>query len=346
MRQLPAERAKALNTCWWTCSSNINQNKCFIPILKNSEFADSRLNACQHRFAIPFANRRLTVVLPTKKLLVGLTCLLLAAATRIILSPVQQIEATVNLRTWILYGSISEHIHAISACIFLVLSACAIAAKKASKAHRLFGKLSVTTLIVACISASILLAYLAIQDTGNMYNSLIARNENMSIFLMLLLTGVYGGLAGYRWAAFSHDKHDIDIIFGLIAISISLLGIAMTPLVAFIAPLNTLNDAGFPLTPFMAGLLLICQSLLMLFFGVDDLSSFHSGQISYPQRIKKHVYRVMTAAGAAVTAVFIVHLGPLIAHNSNLLWSLYIIPPTGFAVLSLFVMSKYQISRG
>ena len=82
---------------------------------------------------------------------------------------------------------------------------------------------------------------------------------------MLLLTGVYGGLAGYRWAAFSQEKHDIDIIFGLIAISISLLGIAMTPLVAFIAPLNTLNDAGFPLTPFMAGLLLICQSLLMLF---------------------------------------------------------------------------------
>ena len=99
----------------------------------------------------------LVMVPPTRNLLVGLLCLSLAAATRLVLSPVQQIEATVNLRTWILYGSISEHIHAIAACIFLVLSVCAIVAKKASRAHRLFGKLSIATLIIACISAAILL---------------------------------------------------------------------------------------------------------------------------------------------------------------------------------------------
>ena len=314
--------------------------------LKNIEIADSRLNACQHINVIPLTSPRAHDLAANKEVLVGLTCLLLAAATRIILSPVQQIKATVNLQTWILYGSISEHIHAISACIFLVLSVGAIASIKGSKVHRLFRKLSIITLIVACISASILLAYLAIQDTGNMYNSLTSRNENMSIFLILLLTGVYGGLGGYRWAAFTQNKHDIDIVLGLIALSIALLGIAMTPLVAFIAPLNTLNDAGFPLTPFMAGLLLISQSFLMLLFGIYDLNSFHSGQISYPQRVSKHAYRVMTASGAAVTAVFIVHLGPLIAHNSNFLWILYIIPPTGFAALSLFVMSKYRISRG
>jgi len=67
--------------------------------LKNIELADLRLNARRHGFAPPLGTRRLTVVLPTKKLLVGLKCLLIAAVTRIILSPVQQIEATVNLQT-------------------------------------------------------------------------------------------------------------------------------------------------------------------------------------------------------------------------------------------------------
>ena len=296
------------------------------------------------RVVIIILSSGLVMVPPTRNLLVGLLCLSLAAATRLVLSPVQQIEATVNLRTWILYGSISEHIHAIAACIFLVLSVCAIVAKKASSAHRLFGKLSIATLIIACISAAILLGYLAIQDAGNMYNSLVARNENMAIFLMLLLVGIYGGLAGYRWTAFSQSKHDIDTVFGLIAISVSLLGVVMTPLVTFIEPLNTLNDAGFPLTPFMAGLLLIAQSFLMLLFGIDDFYSFYSGRVSRSQRIAKHVYRVMTASGAAVTAVFIVHLGPVIANNDKLLWTLYIVPPTGFALLSVFILLRYRIS--
>ena len=128
-------------------------------------------------------------------------------------------------------------------------------------------------------------------------------------------------------------------------ITISLLGIAMAPLVAFINPLNTTNDTGFPLTPFMAGFLLISQSILMLLFGIDDLHSFHSGQISYQQRIAKHVYRVMTAAGAAVTAVFIVHLGPAFADNDQLLWALYIIPPTIFALLTSFILSKHRLSK-
>ena len=286
----------------------------------------------------------LIMVRSTRNLLVGFLCLSAAAATRLVLSPVQPIEATVNLRTWILYGSISEHIHAIAACIFLVLSVCAIVAKKASKAHRLFGKLSIATLLVACVSAAVLLGYLAIQDTGNMYNTILARNENMAIFLMLLLVGIYGGLAGYRWTAFSQSRHDIDAFFGLIAIAVSLLGIVMTPLVTFFAPLNTMNDAGFPLTPFMAGLLLVAQSFLMLFFGIDDFNSFFSGHVSRTQRIAKHAYRVMTASGAAVTAVFIVHLGPLIARNPDLLWTLYIIPPTGFALLSLLLLSRYRLS--
>ena len=98
-------------------------------------------------------------------LFIGLCCLALAAALRLILSPVQRIEATVNLQTWILYGSISEHIHAIAACVFLVLSIGSIVARKASKSHRLFGKLAILSLVIACISAAVLLGYLAIQDT-------------------------------------------------------------------------------------------------------------------------------------------------------------------------------------
>ncbi len=288
---------------------------------------------------------KITMIPPIRTLIIGLLCLSLAIATRLVLSPVQQIEATVDLQTWIFYGSTSEHIHAITACIFLVLSTCAIIAKKTSKAHRLFGKLAITTLLITCVSAAVLLGYLAIQSSGNMFNSIVARNENMAIFLMLLSTGIYGGLAGYRWTAFSQSKHDIDVAFGFMAITISLLGIAMAPLVAFINPLNTTNDTGFPLTPFMAGFLLISQSVLMLSFGIDDLHSFHSGQISYQQRIAKHVYRVMTAAGAAVTAVFIVHLGPAFADNDQLLWALYIIPPTIFALLTSFILSKHRLSK-
>lgn len=277
--------------------------------------------------------------------LIGLCCLILAAALRLILSPVQRIEATVNLQTWILYGSISEHIHAVAACVFLVLSIGAMVARKASKAHRLFGKLAIFSLVVACISAAVLLGYLAIQDTGYMYHSLVARNENMALFLMLLSTGIYGGLSGYRWSAFSQSKHDIDLVFGLMAITVSLFGIVMAPLIAFVDPLNTLNDSGFPLTPFMAGSLLIAQSFLLVLLGVDDLHSFRLGQVSHSQRITKHVCRVMTAAGAAVTAVFIVHLGPVLMTNNQLLWTLYVIPPTAFALLTAFLLSRYRLAQ-
>jgi hypothetical protein len=265
-------------------------------------------------------------------------------ATRILLAPVQSIRSNLDSLTWFRHSEVSEHVHAVSACIFFALAMGAVLAKKGSESHRLFGKIAIGALLIACLSASALLLLISIEAPGNSYHSIVMINENSGILLLLLMSGLYGGLSGYRWAALAQDKLDLDWAFGVFALMTALLGFALFPVVAFMKPLTSSN-IGFPLTPLAAGVMLIGQSTLMLYFAVNDFQGCNQDVKSPSDRLDRHAFRVMLAAGAGFTAIFIVHLGPLIATNAALVPLLYIVPPGFFGAFTLLLRQRFQASR-
>ena len=268
---------------------------------------------------------------------------LLILGTRLILAPVQEVKAGVDIATWLRLTQISEHIHALSACIFVALSAGAIITKKGSENHKIYGKIGILILFLALLSAAVLLIYLAIEDPFGSYASRAMIYENSSILFTLLLTGSYGGITGYRWAAFPQPKLDLDLVCGGYAILGSIFSIALIPFAVFIDPI-TAGNAGFPLTPFTAGLLLSGQSALLGYFGYDDIRGFFGKNTSKTERVIKHSYRTMITVGAAFTAIGIVHLGPIFIHYPNLVWLLYFAPPSAIAVLTIYLKVNYMTS--
>ena len=265
---------------------------------------------------------------------------LLILGVRLILAPVQQVKTGVDIATWLRLTQISEHIHALSACIFIALSVGAIITRKGSENHKTYGKLGILALLLGLLSAAALLIYLSIEDPSGAYASEVMVYENNSILFTLLLTGLYGGMTGYRWAALPQPKLDLDLVSGGYAILGSIFSIALIPFVVIIDPI-TLGNVGFPLTPFTAGLLLAGQSALLGYFGYDDINSFYGKKAGKTERVIKHTYRIMITVGAAVTAVGIVHLGPVLIHNPNLVWLLYFLPPTIIAALTICLKVNY-----
>ena len=265
-------------------------------------------------------------------------------AIRILIAPVQSIRSNLDSLSWFRHGAISEHVHAVSACVFFALAMGAILAKKGSESHRLFGKIAVGALLIACISASALLLLISIEAPGNRYHSIVMINENSGILLLLLMSGFYGGISGYRWAALAQDKLDLDWASGVFALITAMLGFALFPVVAFMKPLTSSN-IGFPLTPFAAGVMLIGQSTLMLYFAVNDFQGCNQDVKSPGDKLDRHAFRVMLAAGAGFTAIFIVHLGPLVATNEALVPLLYIVPPAIFGAFTLLIRERFKAGR-
>ena len=247
--------------------------------------------------------------------------------------------------SWFRIGNVSEHVHAVSACMSFVLVIGAILARKGSESHRLFGKIALGILLVMCISAAALLLLISIEAPGNIYHSVVMINENSIILLLLLMSVFYGGMSGYRWVALAQDKLDLDWAFGVFALMISLLSFAMFPVVTFIKPLISAN-IGFPMTPVAAGIMLISQAILMLYFAVNDFQGCNQDVKSQSERLDRHVFRVMLAAGASFTAIFIIHLGPLIATNKVLVPLLYIVPPAIFSAFTLLMRQGFKASQG
>jgi len=267
-------------------------------------------------------------------------------ATRLLLAPMQSIRGSnLDSLSWFRIGNVSEHVHAVSACMFFALAIGAILARKGSESHRLFGKIALGILLVMCISAAALLLLISIEAPGNIYHSVVMINENSIILLLLLMSVFYGGMSGYRWVALAQDKLDLDWAFGVFALMISLLSFAMFPVVTFIKPLISAN-IGFPMTPVAAGIMLISQAILMLYFAVNDFQGCNQDVKSQSDRLDRHVFRVMLAAGSSFTAIFIIHLGPLIATNKTLVPLLYIVPPAIFFAYTLLMRQGFKASQG
>jgi len=267
-------------------------------------------------------------------------------ATRLLLAPIQSIRgASLDSLSWFRIGNVSEHVHAVSACMFFALAIGAILARKGSESHRLFGKIALSILLVMCFSAAALLLLISIEAPSNIYHSVAMINDNSIILLLLLMSVFYGGISGYRWVALAQDKLDLDWAFGVFALMISLLSFAMFPVVAYIHPLTS-ADKGFPMTPVAAGLLLIIQAVSMLYFAVNDLQGCKQDVKSQSDRLDRHVFRVMLAVGASFTAIVIIHLGPLIATNKALVPLLYIVPPAIFVAFTLLMRQGFKTSHG
>lgn len=269
---------------------------------------------------------------------------LLILGVRLILAPVQEVQAGVDIAAWLRFTQISEHIHALSACIFLALSVGAIITRKGSENHKIYGKLGFLTLLLGLLSAAALLIYLTIEDpSGGIYTSRVMIYENNSILFTLLISGSYGGITGYRWAALPQPKLDLDLVSGGCAILGSIFSIALIPFVVILDPI-TAGNVGFPLTPFTAGLLLAGQGALLGYFGYDDISGFYGKKAGKTERVIKHTYRIMIAVGAAFTAIGIVHLGPVFINYPNLVWLLYFVPPSIIVALTISLKINYITS--
>ena len=279
-----------------------------------------------------------------KKLIAIIAILgLLILGIRLILAPVQEVQAGVDIAAWLKFSQISEHIHALSACTFLALSVGAIITRKGSENHKIYGKLGLLALLLGLLSSAILLIDLTIEDPSGVYTSRVMINENNSILFTLLITGSYGGMTGYRWAALPQPKLDLDLVSGGFAILGSIFSIALIPFVVILDPI-TAGDVGFPLTPFSAGLLLAGESVLLGTFGYNDISGFYGKKASKTERVIKHAYRTMITVGAAFAAISIVHLGPVFVNYPNLVWLLYFVPPSIIVALTIYLKVNYIAS--
>lgn len=281
--------------------------------------------------------RRGMLTKPRHAFVLTLVVIIVTLATRLIWVPIQKIRSGVDINAWIHMAETSEHVHALSACVFAVLAVGAIVHRKGGKPHRLFGKTSILALFFAIISAAILLVYVSIENnSAGIYTNRTAIYENNAILLTLLLAGAYGGFTGYRWAVLHQLKLDVDLACGWAAILSSLLSICLVPIVTIVDPISTTN-AGFPLTPVTAGFLLAGQGALLGYFGYDDLRFYYSVKQNESERITKHTYRIMTTVGAALTAIGIVHLGPIALLFPNMTWLLYTVPPSLIFALTLLL---------
>lgn len=279
-----------------------------------------------------------------KKLIAIIAILgLLILGIRLILAPVQEVPAGVDIAAWLKFSQISEHIHALSACTFSALSVGAIITRKGSENHKIYGKLGLLALLLGLLSSAILLIDLTIEDPSEAFTSRVMINENNSILFTLLITGSYGGITGYRWAALPQPKLDLDLVSGGFAILGSIFSIALIPFVVILDPI-TAGNAGFPLTPFSAGLLLAGESVLLGTFGYNDINGFYGKKAGKTERVIKHAYRTMITVGAAFAAISIVHLGPVFVNYPNLVWLLYFVPPSIIVALTIYLKVNYIAS--
>ena len=265
---------------------------------------------------------------------------------RLIWVPVSPVLWGADMTKWLLYSSISGHIHAVSACIFVVLALAAILARKGAESHRIFGKIGVLAFVLCLLFAGILLAYSAIATglgpdiTPTLRNSAIQVRENISVLLIFLVGGFYGIATGYRWSVLPQQKLDVDWALGMLALIISLFCMALIPFAGFIYPIVKISIERNVGTPFSVVVLLAGLSSLYGYFAYDDLTTYYrNAVIPFRVRVEKHIYRIMVAVGLSFAAVSLIHLGKITAEGLG--WLLYFAPPTITTLLTFYLRKKY-----
>jgi len=260
---------------------------------------------------------------------------------RLLIAPVQIVNLEVNTQNWLFLTSVSGHVHAISSCIFMLLALVAIFTRKGAEGHRIFGKIGVAAFLVCTLSAGIMLTYIAIANGFGVSTSMVQVKENISILLIMLMAGFYAITTGYRWSVLPQPKLDLDWAFGVFALLIAMANVALIPFVGFINPILR-GNATFPFSPFSAVMLLTALAVLYIYFGIDDLRTYYANKpVQYKVRVQKHIYRIMVAPGAGVTAVAIVHVGALVMRQPHMVWTLFFVPPVIFFALTLYLKKVY-----
>lgn len=267
-------------------------------------------------------------------------------AVRLIWVPVSPVLWGADMKKWLLYSGISGHIHAVSACVFVVLALAAILARKGAQSHRVFGKLGVLAFVLCLLFASILLAYSAIA-TGlgpdiapTLRNSAVQVRENISVLLIFLVGGFYGIATGYRWSVLQQPRLDVDWALGILALIISLFCMALIPFAGFIYPIVKISLERNVGTPFTVVVLLAGLSCLFGYFGYDDLTTYYRNTaVPFGVRVEKHIYRIMVAVGLSFSAVSLIHLGRITAEGLG--WLLYFAPPVITTLLTFYLRKKY-----
>ena len=273
-------------------------------------------------------------------------CGALVFGVRLIWVPVSPVLWGADMKKWLLYSGISGHIHAVSACVFVVLALAAILARKGTESHRVFGKLGVLVFVLCLLFAGILLAYSAIA-TGlgpdiipTLRNSAVQVRENISVLLIFLVGGFYGITTGYRWSVLPMPKLDIDWALGILALIISLFCVGLIPFAGFIYPIVKISIERNVGTPFTVVVLLVGLSGLFGYFGYDDLTTYYRNTtVPFRVRVEKHIYRIMVAVGLSFSAVSLIHLGRITAEGLG--WLLYFAPPVITTLLTFYLRKKY-----
>ena len=284
---------------------------------------------------------------PLKRTILALSAFgALVFGVRLIWVPVSPVLWGTDMKKWLLYSSISGHIHAVSACVFVVLAFAAILARKGAESHRLFGKIGALTFVICLLFAGILLAYSAIATglgpgiTPTLRNSAVQVRENISVLLIFLVGGFYGITTGYRWSVLRQPKLDIDWALGILALIISVFCMALIPFAGFIYPIVKISMERNVGTPFSVVVLLAGLASLFGYFGFDDLTTYYRNKaIPFTVRVEKHIYRIMVAVGLSFAAVSLIHLGKITAMGLG--WLLYFPPPTITTLLTFYLRKKY-----
>ena len=284
---------------------------------------------------------------PLKKAILAISAFgVLVFGVRLIWVPVSPVLWGTDMKKWLLYSSISGHIHAVSACVFVVLALAAILARKGAESHRIFGKIGVLAFVIGLLFAGILLAYSAIATglgpdiTPTLANAAVQVRENLSVLLIFLVGGFYGISTGYRWSVLPQPKLDIDWALGILALMISLFCMALIPFAGFIYPIVKISLERNVGTPFSVVVLLAGLSSLFGYFGYDDLMTYYrNAAIPFRVRVEKHIYRIMVAVGLSFAAVCLIHLGKITAEGLG--WLLYFAPPTMTTLLTFYLRKKY-----
>jgi hypothetical protein len=229
-------------------------------------------------------------------------------------------------------------IHIIAGCLALVFGLIAAFTRKGAKRHRMSGKIGVALALTMLTPAFILLVLVNILPIAGH----ISNQKDVRDLLLLIFLGVtYSTLQGYRWAVNDKPKIDSDLLWIGVASFISLFALFNAIDDLLIHPFYS-DNLNLPMNPATAAILTIAISGIFAYFAIDDLRTFLSNKLSDSDRIQKHTLRIMNAIGGMVTALSINNLGRVFVENNWNPLPVYVVPPTLFAALTMFLAQRVK----
>ena len=238
-------------------------------------------------------------------------------------------------------GRASATIHLTAGCLALVFGIIATFTRKGAGRHRLAGKIGVGLLLIVVATAFVLLILL---DVLPMPGNISYKQDAVDLLALLFLTGTYSTLQGYRWAVNHKPKLDSDVVLAGMAAYISIFSFynAIADLVLY--PYIS-TDKALPMNPITATMITFAIGGLFAYFTYDDIKTYVKGKVTPQERVLKHTYRIMAALGGVFAAVSITNLGPIfVAHSWNPM-PVYIVPPTIFGALTMYLANRVKTPK-